>query len=101
MTKDAIFKWDRYAKIEVIFFILIWLVFPLISDLEYSFNEEPAHFRNGYFKVEIIRRLVWSIYAIPPYYLFYKLAIQQLLVKKKYGYFLLSLVFFLPFQEFY
>jgi len=101
VKRPSIFVWDKYAKIEIIFFVLIWLVFPMISDLEYSFNEEPDKLRTSYFKVAIVQRIVWGIYAIPPYYLFYKLAIQQLLVKKRYGYFLLALAAYLPLQELY
>jgi hypothetical protein len=101
MTKqDSFFKWDKYTKIEWAFFIFIWMIVPLMSDLEYSLNELP-HGQQESNQVAIIRRIVWGIYGIIPYYLFYKLAIQRLLVKKKYGYFLLSILAFIVAEELY
>jgi sensor histidine kinase YesM len=101
MTKqDPFFKWDKYAKLEWAFFIFIWMIMPLMSDLEYSLNELP-HGQQESNQVAIIRRVVWGIYGIIPYYLFYKLAIQRLLIKKQYGYFLLSILAFIVLEELY
>lgn len=89
---------DRYFWIELAFFIGLFILMPMVTDVEYAFNEEPYLFKNNAFYVEVVRRLVWGIFRIVPYYVFYKLAIQELLIKKRFGWFLLSfvvLVFFL------
>lgn len=99
--RQSIFTSDKYARIEWVFFIFIWFISPLLTDLEYGFNEEPHQLRWSYFQGSIIRRLVWGLFLVIPYYLFYKLAIQQLLVKKKYLYFFLSCLLFVVVREFY
>lgn len=97
----AAFKWNKYIVIECAFFIFIFFLAPLGSDLEYVINGEPRSDAPGYWREHIIRRLVWGCFDVVPYYLFYKLAIQRLLVRKKYAYFLLSLLAFLVLYEFY
>ncbi len=97
----SIFNSDKYARIEWAFFIFIWFISPLLTDLEYGFNEEPKQLQWSYFQVNIIRRLVWGFFMVIPYYLFYKLSIQPLLIKKKYGYFLLSILLFVALRELY
>ena len=95
------FVWDRYAKIEIGFFLLISIGIPLLSDLEYHLKEAPTAFSGNDYSITFIRRLVWGLHHIIPFYLFYKLAIQQLLVNKKYGWFLLSFAGFVVFLEYY
>lgn len=92
---------NKYAKIEWAFFIFIGIIVPLISDLEYSLNEEPHQFQDNFYQINIIRRLVWGVYRTIPYYLFYKLAIQRFLVRKKYLYFFLSALAFIVVLEVY
>ncbi len=99
--RQSFLSTDKYARIEWAFFIFIWFISPMLSDLEYGFNEEPHQLRWSYFQVSIIRRLVWGFFMVIPYYLFYKLAIQTLLIKKKYGYFLLSVLLFVVIRELY
>lgn len=72
----------------------------MLSDFEYSIREMPTQLRDGHYYVSIIRRLVWGLFNMIPYYVFYKLAIQQLLVKKRYAYFILALIVFLPVLEY-
>ena len=97
----AVFTWDRYARIEWIFFICLCIIIPMGSDLEYTFNENPSGFQRNYLRENILRRIVWGFFSIIPYYLYYKLAIQQLLIKRKYGYFLLSVLLFFVSYELY
>ncbi|AXY72864.1 histidine kinase [Paraflavitalea soli] len=99
--RQSIFTSDKYARIEWAFFIFIWFISPLLTDLEYGFNEEPKQLQWSYFQVNIIRRLVWGFFTVIPYYLYYKLAIQPLLIKKRYGYFLLSVLLFVAVRELY
>jgi sensor histidine kinase YesM len=95
------FEWNRYAKIETGFFLFVSIIVPLLSDLEYSLKEAPTELAGNFYRVNIIRRLVWGIHHIIPFYLFYKLAIQQLLIKKRYAWFLLSCIVFILFLEWY
>ena len=95
------FEWNRYAKIEIGFFIFISIIIPLLSDLEYSLKEAPNELTGSFYPVNIIRRLVWGVHHIIQFYLFYKLAIQQLLIKKRYALFLLSCLGFILFLEWY
>ncbi|NCI50304.1 hypothetical protein GWC95_10255 [Sediminibacterium roseum] len=95
------FKFDKYAKIEIAFFAFVSFCVPLLSDLEYSFNEQPEQFSTSYYSVNVIRRLVWGSYHFFAYYLFYLLAIKRLLLKKKYFYFLLAFAGFVVFMEFF
>ncbi|WP_315814762.1 hypothetical protein [Paraflavitalea speifideaquila] len=65
------FKWsfrgmDKYTRIEWIFFLFIWIVIPIASDLEYGFNEEAHQLQWSYFRVSIIRRIVWGIFMVIP-----------------------------------
>jgi sensor histidine kinase YesM len=92
---------DKYTRIEWIFFLSIWFIIPLVSDLEYGFNEEPHQLQWSYFKINLVRRVVWGIFQVVPHYLFYKLAIQRLLIRKKYGYFFLSIGLFIVVRELY
>jgi sensor histidine kinase YesM len=101
MRFKSLLPLDKYTRIEWIFFIFIWIGVPMISDLEYAINEEPGQFQGTYYQVNIIRRIVWGIFGVIPHYLFYKLAIQQLLIKKKYLYFLLSILLFIIIRELY
>lgn len=95
------FEWNRYAKIETGFFLFVSIIVPLLSDLEYSLKEAPTELEGDFYPVNIIRRLVWGIHHIIPFYLFYKLAIQQLLIKRRYAWFTLSCLGFMVFLEWY
>jgi sensor histidine kinase YesM len=101
LKANNIVKWDKYAKIELIFFICIKIVLPLLTDIEYNIREEPHKLQNGSYTTDIIRRLVWGAFMIVPFYAFYKLSIQKLLVKKKYLYFFLSVCLFIVVLELY
>jgi hypothetical protein len=95
------FKWDKYTAIECVFFIFIYFLVPMGSDLEYMINMEPRSDEPGYWRESVIRRLVWGCFNVLPYYLFYKFAIQRLLVKKRYTHFILSLLAFFVLYELY
>lgn len=94
-------KDNKYLKIELIFFIVITFLIPILSDLEYAFYEQPSKFSNSAYPISVIRRLVWGAFRIIPYILFYKLVIQQSLIQKKYLLFSIYFVLFVSFLDFY
>jgi sensor histidine kinase YesM len=93
-------KGNKYFKLEIIFFVSLTFLIPIMSDLEYDIYEQPEHFNDGSYPTSIVRRIVWGSFRIIPYYLFYKLAIEGLLIPKKYLLFVLSFVFFVSFLDF-
>jgi len=94
-------KGNKNFKFEVAFFIFLTFLTPLISDLEYAFYEHPDSFNDGSYPASIIRRIVWGCFRIVPYYLFYKFAIERLLIPKKYLLFILSFFLFVSFLDIY
>lgn len=98
--QQSTFKWDKYAKIEIVFFAFIWLIVPMISDFEYVLKEPPTPY-NDPWAVAVIRRLAFGFLGVIPFYLFYKLSIQRWLVKKQYWRFLLSLLVFVVVLDLY
>ncbi len=94
-------KGNKYFRFEVAFFVFLIFLIPFLSDLEYNYYEQPDNFINGSYPTSIIRRLVWGCFRIVPYYLFYKLAIERLLIRKKYLLFILWFVLFVSFLDVY
>lgn len=94
-------KGNKYFKIELLFFIVIIFLIPILSDLEYAFYEQPSQLSSGAYPTSIIRRLVWGAFKIVVYILFYKIAIQQYLIQKKYLLFSIYFVLFVSFLDFY
>lgn len=87
-------KGNKYFKFEVLFFVSIIFLIPVLSDLEYAYYERPVYFKDGSYPTSIIRRLIWGCFRIIPYYLFYKLVIERLLIYKKYLLFIFWFIFF-------
>ncbi|MFT3823816.1 MAG: histidine kinase [Chitinophagaceae bacterium] len=100
-TQNRIFVWDKYAKLEIAFFVFMCFVIPMMSDLEYGLYEYPKDLERDRYLANLVRRIVWGFFSIVPYYLFYKLAIQQLLIRKKYLKFLLALILFFGLLQLY
>jgi len=98
-SKSRWFVWDRYAGIEIAFFIFVSIITPFLSNVESSLKYKDL--QDDYYYIAFVRSLVWGTYFIIPYYLFYKLSVQQLLIKKRYVWFLLSFPLFWFFLEWY
>lgn len=96
-----IFKDNKYLKFEVLFFVSIMFLIPVLSDLEYAYYERPVYFKDGSYPTSIIRRLIWGCFRIVPYYLFYKLVIERLLIPKKYLLSIFWFIFFVSFLDIY
>ncbi len=94
------FVWDRYARIEITFFVIVSIVIPFLTNIEYTYKP-GVELQDDHYYIAFMRSLVWGVYHIIPFYLFYKLAIQQLLIKKRYGWFLLTFLCFVIFLQWY
>lgn len=93
------FVFDKYAKLECFFFVFVWLIVPLMSGIEYRFYEPSSHVPQEPYGLMLLRRLVWAAFGIVPFLLFYRLAIQRLLVRRKYWRFIIAFLVFIVFLE--
>jgi len=85
----------KYTLIEIIFFIVFFFLFPIVTDIEYNLNEPLCEkCDNGYLDI-VIRRMVFGVFQAIPFIFLYKILLHKLLLKKKYGYFLGSFILFL------
>lgn len=96
--QNSWFVWDRYSKIEIAFFIIIYTVIPFLENVESTFKYQGL--QDDHYYIAFIRSLIWGVSSITSY-LFYKVAIQQLLIKKRYGWFLLVALIFVLVQPWY
>jgi len=89
---------DKYNRLEVIFFITYYLLFSILSGLEYNFIENrplSLAFKNF---PEIF---IYGIKSMLSGLFFYKFIIQRYLLQKKYLLFVVSLPIFLFFLNLY
>lgn len=92
---NRFFTWDKYAKVELVFFVCLCFIVPMMSDLEYGLYEDARQLTRQQYGINVTRRMVWGFFSFIEYYLFYKLAIQQLLIRKRYMHFLLSVLLYI------
>lgn len=84
---------DRYHRLELIFFIIYFICFPILSGVEY-FVYEPApagqHLLN-----DLPEHLIYGFTAMAPAWICYQYIIKNLLFKRKYGWFAAALLVYL------
>jgi len=80
---------NKYTQIEVLFFICYFLLFRILTTVEYNFYE------TSYNPLNIQAEIVYGIKAIIPAWICYKTLIQRLLFRKKYLRFFLFYVLYL------
>ena len=86
LPRPARLRWG-----EGFFFLILFLVLPVLSDVEFVLNEASATGLHGTLLVE---RLVYGLLSLPPYALYY-VWVLPLLLHGRYGWFaLLTLGFF-------
>ncbi|MBK5269906.1 MAG: histidine kinase [Bacteroidia bacterium] len=88
-TKRNYFN-NKYHRIELAFFITYFLIFPILSGVEYFIFEHVPPGRSIW--RDTLYQLLYGITAIIPSWLCYKLIIQGLFFKKKYLQFVLMLI---------
>lgn len=84
------FNW-RYFWIEVIFFITLYYLFPIITDIEYAYNEQH---NASLFTEGITERLVYGTSSLPHGVVFY-LIVKQALIHKNILLFCIYVILFL------
>lgn len=90
---------DRYHRLELIFFIIYFLLFPVLSGVEY-YIYEPVPDKTGMLK-DLPEHLLYGLIAIPPAWICYRYIIRQLLFKKQYLWFALALAAYLVLHQCY
>jgi hypothetical protein len=73
----------RLHRGEVLFFLALFLVLPLLSDVEFALNEPGA---GGLRYSLLLERLVFGGLLLPPYVLYYQLVLP-LLLRARYAWF--------------
>ncbi len=84
------FNW-KYFWIEAIFFITLYYLFPIITDVEYAYNEQH---NASLFSEGIVERLVYGTSSLVHGIIFY-LIVKRALVHKKIILFLIYTIVFL------
>jgi two-component system LytT family sensor kinase len=87
----------KYFKIELLFFVIFFYLFPILTDIEYSFREQH---NAALFIKDITYRLVYGTVEILAFAVLYKI-VQHYLVKKRVLLFLLFTLIFLAGYHFY
>lgn len=86
------------VRTEIAFFLTYFILFPIISSLEYNFRERGSA---ALFMGEIPDRLVYGALNMVPYWLYYKLLIRKYLFRKRPLAFIALLALFLVALNFY
>ena len=89
---------NRFIRIEIIFFLVYFFLFNILTDIEYNLYENHNYIL---FLKGIPDRLIYGIVYIIPFWICYKKLIQGYLFEKKYLKFILLLIFFLVLLNFY
>lgn len=94
--KDRIEK--KYFIVEVLFFVFICYLSPIISDLEFSYYEQNNILR---FAESIEARLVWGTYSFIFYTTYYWLFLKEYVFKKRVLPIIFSIIFFIVLSHLY
>lgn len=78
LVRPARLRWG-----EGLFFLALFVLLPLLSDVEFALNEAPA---GGLSWSLLLQRLVYGLLSWPPYGLYYVLVLP-LLLRARYGWF--------------
>ncbi len=89
---------DKTTRIEISFFIVYFLLFKIITGVEYNLYERH---NAALFIKDVPEQLIYGVINIIPFWLFYKLIIQGYLIRKKYIKFILLFISFLVIINFY
>ncbi len=86
---------DKYSRIEIAFFVIYYLLFPIFTMVEIKIFEPYS------VKYNILESLLYGIIGIIPPWICYKMVIQTHLFKKKYLKFFLFFIIYLVISKFY
>lgn len=85
-------------RTEISFFLVYFLLFPIVSSLEYNFNERGSA---TLFLADIPDRLVYGTLNMLPYWLYYHVLIRKVLFKNRLLAFAALIILFLVALNFY
>lgn len=86
---------DKYIRIEVAFFVIYFLLFPILTVIEmHLFEPHPSKFNIG-------ENLLYGIVGMIPPWICYKLVIQGYLFNKQYLKFILTFMVYLALSKYY
>ncbi|MEJ7693589.1 histidine kinase [Daejeonella sp.] len=71
---------DKYHRLEAAFFVIYFVLFPMLSSIEYYIYESPAASQFD----DIPERLTYGLTSMIPPWICYKFVIQSFLFRKKY-----------------
>jgi hypothetical protein len=89
-------RW-KYLKIEIWFFIVVYMLFPILTDIEFNYREKH---NTALFLKDIEFREVYGLFKILAFGTYY-LLVQQTLLKRKVFLFVVGAVVFLVADHFY
>lgn len=89
-NKSAKSQW-KFKRIELLFLLVFFLLFPILTDIEYNYWE--MH-KASLFMKDVEGDLVYGLCNMIAFYVFYKL-VQKYLLNERLGYFLIGVVVFL------
>lgn len=92
---------NKYTNVEIAFFTIFFFVFPVLTDIEYLINEAPCENCDQTFSEMLLRRLIFSLFNIPPFLFLYRFIIHRFLLTKKYLVFALAFIVFLFAYDYY
>lgn len=96
--KENYFK-DRYHRIELVFFIVYFLCFPILSGVEY-YVYEPLPLKQSFLK-GLPEHLIYGISEMIPAWICYQYIIKRILFRKQYLCFFVALLAYLVFHQSY
>ena len=94
-------KTDKYRQLELVFFLSIFFLFPILTDIEYRLNEQPCEHCDNRFSIVLLGRLLDGFFVIWPWIFFYQILLKRFFLRKRFGYFVLLTIGFLVGLEFY
>jgi sensor histidine kinase YesM len=94
--KENFFK-DRYHRLELIFFIIYFICFPILSGVEY-YVYEPVMVNQSLLK-DLPEHLIYGFIDMIPAWICYQYIIKKLLFKKQYLWFFVALLLYLVFHQ--
>jgi sensor histidine kinase YesM len=89
---------DKYFYAEITFFVVFCWLFPILTDVEYNFNERH---HTGLFVNDIDYRLVYGTFNLAAFWVFYRWIVQRYLLQRRWLLFIGVYILFLVAFNFY
>lgn len=87
----------RLTRPEICFFLIVFVAFPVVTDIEYALNREPGDYLSA---ALVLNRIVYGFLQAIPFVLYYKRVLPYLF-RRRYLRFIALLVLFLSLLDLY